>query len=142
MDFLWFKALHIIFVIAWYAGLFYIFRLFVYHVKYFDKPEMAQAYSLMERKLLYIIMMPAMVLTFLFGFLMLTQVPLVLTKTWFIVKMGAVLVLLAYQIYAVHIHNSLADGVKPLSERACRIINEVPTVMLFLIVIMAVIKPS
>lgn len=141
-SYLWFKALHIIFMVAWFAGLFYIFRLFVYHVKYFDRQELAAAYVIMERKLLIMIMFPAMLLTILFGMMMVAQAPTVMLQGWFLAKMAGVLGLIAYQFFAASIHRQLADGEKPLSERACRIINEVPTVLLILIVIMAVVKPG
>ena len=140
--YLWYKALHIIFMVAWFAGLFYIFRLFVYHVKYFDRKELAEAYVVMERKLMIIIMFPAMLLTLLFGMMMVAKAPTVMLQGWFLVKMAGVLGLIAYQFFAASVHRQLAAGEKPLSEKACRIINEVPTVLLILIVIMAVVKPG
>jgi putative membrane protein len=139
--YLWIKALHLIFLVAWFAGLFYIFRLFVYHVKHKTNLEMATAYSVMERKLLYIIMHPAMFLTILFGILLIIENPSVLRAGWFHAKLGLVLLLICYQILAGITHKRFVQGNYWLSEKACRIINEVPTILLILIVILAVVKP-
>lgn len=140
--YLWLKTLHIIAVVAWFAGLFYIFRLFVYHVKHRDNPAIAQAYAEMERKLLYIIMHPAMLMTLLFGILLITQNPAVLYASWFHIKLGLVLLLIGYQIFAGVTQRRFARGDFFLSERACRMINEVPTILLIGIVILAVLKPG
>ncbi len=141
MAYLWLKALHLIFLVAWFAGLFYIFRLFVYHAKFKDRPEMREAYTLMERKLLYIIMHPAMALTILFGFLLIAQNPAVLSAAWFHAKLLLVLLLIVYQVFAGITHKRFARGDFFLSEKACRIVNEVPTLLLIGIVILAVVKP-
>jgi putative membrane protein len=141
MAYLWLKALHLIFLVAWFAGLFYIFRLFVYHAKFKDKKEMREAYTLMERKLLYIIMHPAMALTILFGFLLIVQNPAVLSAAWFHAKLLLVLFLVVYQVFAGITHKRFARGDFFLSEKACRIINEVPTLLLIGIVILVVVKP-
>jgi len=140
--YLWLKAFHIIFMVAWFAGLFYIFRLFVYHAKFKDQPELASAYVLMERKLLYIIMHPAMTLTIIFGGLLIWQNPPVLTAPWFHMKLFAVLLLIAYQMLAAMTAKRFAQGDFYLSERACRIINEIPTLLLIAIVILVVVKPG
>lgn len=141
MLYLWLKALHIIFMVAWFAGLFYIFRLFVYHVKFRDQENMRAAYAQMERKLLYIIMHPAMLFTILFGVLLIAVNPPVLRAPWFHVKLFGVLCLIAYQIFAGITAKRFGRGDFFLSEKACRLINEVPTLLLFLIVIMVVVKP-
>jgi putative membrane protein len=139
--YLWLKAFHIIAVVAWFAGLFYIFRLFVYHVKHRDNPSIAQAYVEMERKLIYLIMHPAMLLTILFGVLLISQNPTVLRAPWFHLKLGLVALLIAYQVFAGVTQKRFARGDYFLSERACRLINEVPTLILIAVVILAVIKP-
>lgn len=140
-TYLWIKALHLIFLVAWFAGLFYIFRLFVYHVEHRGESNMAAAYSVMERKLLYIIMHPAMLLTLLFGVLLIAANPPVLQAGWFHAKLGLVLLLICYQILAGITHKRFVQGNYWLSEKACRIINEIPTLLLILIVILAVVKP-
>lgn len=141
MLYLWIKAFHIIFMVAWFAGLFYIFRLFVYHAKFKDEAKMGQAYSVMERKLLYIIMHPAMLLTILLGILLITMNPSVMRAPWFHVKLLAVAGLVAYQVFAGIVAKRFARGDFFLSERACRFMNEIPTLLLFVIVIMVVVKP-
>jgi putative membrane protein len=141
MGYLWLKALHLIFMVAWFAGLFYIFRLFVYHAKFQDRPEMREAYGLMERKLLYLIMHPAMALTILFGFLLITQNPAVLRAPWFHAKLALVFLLVCYQVFCGITYKRFARGDFFLSEKACRIINEVPTLILIGVVILVVVKP-
>ncbi len=140
--YLWFKAFHIITMVAWFAGMFYIFRLFVYHIQNWDDPREAKIFSIMERRLIYIIMYPAMVLTLVFGALMVTMAPSIMSQPWFQAKLAGVLGLMAYHFFATSIHGKMLDGHRPLSERACRIINEVPTLLLILIVIMVVIRPG
>ena len=141
MSYLWIKALHLIAMVAWFAGLFYIFRLFVYHVKFRDQENMRRAYALMERKLLYIIMHPAMLFTILFGILLISLNPSVLRAPWFHLKLLAVVGLIAYQIFAGIVAKRFARGDFFLSEKACRMINEIPTILLVVIVIMVVVKP-
>ena len=139
--YLWFKALHLIFMVAWFAGLFYIFRLFVYHVKFKDQQNMRQAYELMEKKLLYIIMHPAMLLTIIFGLGMIHLNPALMRQGWLHSKLLAVVFLIVYQVYAGIVRRRFAKGDFFLSEKSCRIINEVPTLLLIIIVLLAVLRP-
>ncbi len=141
MSYLWIKAFHLIFLVAWFAGLFYIFRLFVYHARFKDNKDMAAAYVLMERKLLTVIMHPAMVLTIIFGFFLVTENPAVILARWFLAKMGLVLVLIGYHLFATVTHRRFAEGDFFLSEKACRMINEIPTLVLIGAVILVVVKP-
>lgn len=141
MIYLWLKAFHIIFMVAWFAGLFYIFRLFVYHAKYRDQANMREAYALMERKLLYIIMHPAMLLTLLLGIMLIALNPSVMQAPWFHAKLLGVVFLIGYQIFAGITAKRFARGDFFLSEKACRMINEVPTLLLIAIVILVVVKP-
>jgi protoporphyrinogen IX oxidase len=121
------KALHLIFMVAWFSGLFYIFRLFVYVV--------------MERRLLFGIMHPAMFFTLAFGFTLLVKNPEFLQHGWIHAKLLAIFGLIGYQAYAGYVRRRMAHGIYPLSEKACRIINEVPTVLLIVIVLLAVLRP-
>lgn len=141
MLYLWLKSFHLIFMVTWFAGLFYIFRLFVYHVKFRENSEMASAYSLMERKLLYIIMHPSMLLTIGFGVGMLILNPTLLKQGWIHLKLSLVLLLIAYQIFSGVTHKRFSKGNFFLSEKACRMINEVPSLLLIAIVLLAVLKP-
>lgn len=137
----WIKAFHLIFMVAWFAGLFYIFRLFVYHVKYRDKPEVTAAYGVMERKLLYVIMHPAMMFTLIFGLVLSWLNPSVWHWGWFHTKLLFVAILIGYQIYAGITHKRFLKGDYRLSEKACRIINELPTLCLIIIMLLVILKP-
>lgn len=140
--YLWIKSFHLIAMVAWFAGLFYIFRLFVYHVKFRDQLNMREAYSLMERKLLYIIMHPAMLMTILFGGLLISLNPAVFSAKWFHIKLALVLILIAYQIFAGVTHKRFSRGDFFLSEKACRMINEVPTLVLIGVILLVILKPG
>ena len=141
MPYLWLKSFHIIFMVAWFAGLFYIFRLLVYHAKFKENPDIVATYVVMERKLLTVIMHPAMFLTMVFGFFLVTENPSVIMARWFWAKMALVLVLIGYHLFATITHRRFSEGDFFLSERACRIINEIPTVVLVAVVILVVVKP-
>ncbi len=140
-NYLWLKAGHVIAVIAWYAGLFYIFRLFVYHVQQRDQPEVAATLVVMERRLLRAIMLPAAVVSIVFGVAMLIKMPYLLGQPWMHAKLGAVAFLLGYHALASWVRARFAVGDYVLSERACRVINEVPTILLFIIVIAVIVRP-
>lgn len=143
MAYHWLRAFHIIGVVAWFAGLFYIFRLFVYHVENRDKPEVTAVLEVMERRLYRAICWPAMVFTFVFGVWLWSLNPLgYLGTTWFKVKLVGLVGLLAYHFYSGKVRTDLAGGRYALTSKQCRIINEAPTVLLVLIVIMAVVKPA
>lgn len=141
MSYGWFKALHIISFVAWFAGLFYIFRLYVYHVENQAKPEVTAVLEVMERKLYRLICTPAMLATVAFGLGLLYLVPSVLEQGWFHVKLTALLFLFGYHGYAGRVRKSFAAGRYTLTSRQCRLINEVPTVLLVTIVTMVVLKP-
>jgi putative membrane protein len=141
MTYQWIKAFHIIAMVAWFAGLFYIFRLYVYHVKHRERPGMAEAYAEMERKLLRIIMDPAMTVTLVLGIALIVMNPVVMKQGWMHVKLTAVVLLMGYHIFAGITRRRFARGDYFLSERACRMINEVPTLLLIVAVLMVVLKP-
>ncbi len=138
----WLRAFHIISVVAWFAGLFYIFRLYVYHVENKDTPEVSAVLTTMSRKLYRLICTPAMVSTTLFGVLLFAQMPrMYLAQGWFHVKLLGLAGLFAYHFYSGKVGRDFARGEFALSSRQCRLINEAPTVLLLLIVIMVVVKP-
>jgi len=137
----WFKALHIISFVAWFAGLFYIFRLYVYHVENREKPDVVAVLAVMERKLYRMICTPAAVATVVFGLGLIHASPHVLQQGWFHVKLFALALLFGYHGYAGHVRKSLAANRCRLTSRQCRLINEVPTLLLVVIVTMAVLKP-
>lgn len=142
MDLNWLRALHIISVVAWFAGLFYIFRLYVYHVENRDDPSVVKVLEVMERRLYRAICWPAMVATTVFGVLLWsTNFSGYLQVGWFHVKLTALLFLFGYHFYSGKVRKDFAAGRYTLTSKQCRMINEVPTLLLLVIVIMAVVKP-
>lgn len=135
------KAFHIIFVVSWFAGLFYIFRLFVYHVENWDKADVCRVLETMERKLLKFIMAPAMVLTIVFGVWMLMLNPILFKQGWMHIKLCMVVFLVIYHFYSYYVHTQLKNKNKILTSKWCRIINEVPTVALIVICLMVFLRP-
>lgn len=139
-----FKALHLIFMVTWFAGLFYLVRLFVYHREAESKPSpvkeaLQEQYALMERRLYYIIAWPGMVLTVIFGTLMIILNPDIL-NLWLYIKLGMVLLLMIYHLYCGELMNDLKDGKCMLKPFHFRLLNEAPTMLLFGIITLAVFK--
>lgn len=142
MDYNWLRAFHVIGVITWFAGLFYIFRLYVYHVENQAKPEITALLEIMERRLYRGICWPAMIFTSVFGLLLwLRLADFYLQQLWFQIKLAGLVGVFFYHFYAGKVRRDLAKKQFRLTSRQCRMINEVPTVLLILIVIMAVVKP-
>jgi putative membrane protein len=127
--------------VSWFAGLFYIFRLFVYHGQKREHEETCKVFETMERKLIRIIMNPAMILTYTTGIWMLVLRPEWLNMGWIYVKLAAVFAITWYQHLAVSVWKRFAKKDFFLSEKACRMINEIPTVCLIIIVFMVMFKP-
>jgi putative membrane protein len=138
---LWLKALHIISFTAWMAALFYLPRLFVYHAAVNKGSEADTLFRIMERRLQRIIMTPAMLLTFTFGLLLIHANPSALMDGWLHSKLGLVLILATYHGYLCVCRKKFATGENQHSGRFYRILNEVPTVLLVGIVVLAVVKP-
>ncbi|MDX8377633.1 MAG: protoporphyrinogen oxidase HemJ [Mariprofundales bacterium] len=138
---LWYKSFHIIFLVAWFAGLFYLPRLLAYHAATANKDIYAQ-FVLMERKLYGIIMMPAMILTLVFGFLLAGQMhDLLRDAWWFHAKMSLVVILVVFHFYCGAMVKRFANNTNTHSERFYRIFNEVPTLILIAAVLLIVIQP-
>tara|TARA_R110002074_G_scaffold175400_12_gene338651 strand:- start:3534 stop:4121 length:588 start_codon:yes stop_codon:yes gene_type:complete len=147
MDLSYVKALHIIFVVTWFAGLFYIVRLFIYHVEAQDKEEPAKSilqtqYKLMSKRLWYIITWPSAVLAGVFAVWMLVLEPSYLTMIWMHVKLSFVFVLYFYHIGCQKIFNQLQKDVIKYSSFKLRIWNEIATLLLFAIVFIVVLKSA
>ena len=139
--YLWLKAFHIIAVVAWFAGLFYIFRLYVYHIEA-SSDEVKKTLAVMERKLLRIIMNPAMIIALLLGCgLIAARWPDIMKSGWFHVKLLFVFALMGYHHYAAKVRKQLEAGTCKLTSKQARMINELPTLVLFVVVILAVVKP-
>ena len=136
------KSLHLIAVIAWMAGLLYLPRIFVYHVENYDKKEATNIFEVMERRLYSFIMRPAMVLTWLFGlFLIHLNGIESFSNLWLQIKLILVVFLTVYHEYLGRCLRSLKDRTNNKSAKFFRIINEIPTILLILIVFIVVFKP-
>ena len=134
------KALHLISVISWMAGLLYLPRLFVYHAMVEIESVRAQTFKLMERRLLRVIMNPAMILSWASGLWLLHQNPELLIMPWMWIKFTCVVLMTAAHMAFARMRRQLEQGIA-LSEKAYRWWNEVPTVLMIIIVIMAVVEP-
>jgi len=136
---LWIKAFHVIFMVTWFAGLFYLPRLFIYHHQASAPAELAR-FCTMERKL-YAITTIGMVLTWAFGIWLLTLFPGYLKMGWLHAKLALVIALSGYQGWLKVNLRRFAAGGKPYSDRFWRWANEVPAVVLIAVVILVVVKP-
>lgn len=134
---LWVKALHIVFMVTWFAGLFYLPRLFVYHAMSSDAPTL-ERFKVMERKLFWGIMTPGAVLTIVFGMSLLTWIPL---GGWLYAKLGLVALLVAYHVWCGLLVRDFAAGRNRHGHLWYRWFNEFPVVILFAVVILVVVKP-
>jgi len=139
---LWLKALHLIAMVAWFAGLFYMFRLFVNRVEQRDQPEVSAVLQGMAERLYRIITTPAMIATLVVGLSMLVLNPGYLTLTWIQIKLVLVAGLVGYHVYVGQVLRRFAAGDLYLTSRQCRIRNEIPTPFLVAIILLAVLRPS
>ena len=136
------KALHLISVMSWMAGLLYLPRLFVYHAETTVESVRAETFKVMERRLLKAIMNPAMIASFVFGIWMIVLAPGLLYEPWMHVKILCVLLMAGCHGVFSKMRRRLENDEPPRSSRAYRIWNEAPTVLMVIIVFMAVVKPS
>ena len=135
------KALHILSVISWMVGLLYLPRLFVYHSQVQVGSVQAETFKIMERRLLKAIMTPAMIASFIFGIWLILLNQGLIHETWFQIKLIAVLLMGGIHGKLSKMRRLLENDIKPLSSKTYRIWNEVPTVLMIVIIIMAVVKP-
>ena len=140
--YLLFKALHLISVISWMAGLLYLPRLFVYHVETIKNEEKKNTFKLMEKRLFLYIMNPAMILSWLLGFLLIHSIGFESFKyLWVQLKSVMVIFLTFYHFFLYYCLRSLNQDSSNYSSKFYRIINEVPTVLLIGIIFIVVFKP-
>ncbi|MEM7580100.1 MAG: protoporphyrinogen oxidase HemJ [Mastigocoleus sp.] len=147
MAYYWLKAFHIIGVVVWFAGLFYLVRLFIYHVEAEQETEPAQSilknqYQIMEKRLYSIITTPGMIVTVGCAIGLLINQPDYLKQGWLHVKLGFVVALLAYHFYCGRVMKQLENGTCKWGSKQLRALNEAPTIMLLVIVLLAVFKGS
>jgi putative membrane protein len=138
---LWLKALHVIAVIAWMAGLLYLPRLFVYHADTRVGSDLSETFKVMERRLLRAIINPAMVAVFVFGGALAFAEGLENLGAWFHLKVLLVLVLAAAHGQMARWRKEFERDERVHSARFFRIVNEVPTVLMIAIVVLAIVKP-
>ncbi len=140
-GYLWIKAAHLIALVCWFAGLFYLPRLFIYHRSATDAPS-RERFEIMESKLYRLIMNPAMIATLVFGIWALAQSwDSYGDAGWMWAKISLVVVLIGHHHYCARIMRALASGNLPHGDRFLRLFNEVPTLLLILMVVLAVVKP-
>ncbi len=136
------KSLHLIAVISWMAGLLYLPRIFVYHVENFKKEETVQIFEIMERRLYNYIMRPAMLFSWIFGIVLIYLNGFdVLSNLWMQIKLALVIILSGYHDYLGRCLSNLENKTNTKTAKFYRYINEVPTLLLILIVFVVIIKP-
>ncbi|NRA31009.1 MAG: protoporphyrinogen oxidase HemJ [Parvularculaceae bacterium] len=146
MDFLapaynWIKALHVVAVIAWMAGILYLPRLFIYQHQAEPGGEAAKLFVVMQKRLMMAIMTPGMVATWIFGLLMVGIEPSWGNDGWFLIKFAAVIVMSGVHGFYSASRKKFAAGELPRTEKFWRFMNEVPTLLMILIVFMVILKP-
>ena len=140
--YLLFKSLHLISVISWMAGLLYLPRLFVYHTETLNNDEKKETFKIMEKRLFIYIMNPAMILSWLFGILLLYSIGLEnFVYLWLQLKIIMVILLTFYHFFLFYCLDGLSQGYSKYSPKFYRIINEVPTILLIAIIFTVVFKP-
>ena len=141
-SYLLFKSLHLIAVVSWMAGLLYLPRIFVYHVENKDKREATDIFEVMEKKLFFYIMRPAMIFTWIFGLILIYLNGIeIFSQLWMQLKIVFVILLSVYNDYLGKCLLSLKNNSNIRSAKFFRIINEIPTVMLIFIVFLVIFKP-
>jgi protoporphyrinogen IX oxidase len=141
-SYLLFKSLHLIAVISWMAGLLYLPRIFVYHVENKEKKEATDIFEVMEKRLFYYIMRPAMVFTWIFGLILIYLNGVeIFSQLWMQIKIVLVILLSAYNDYLGKCLISLKNNSNTRTSKFFRIMNEIPTVMLIFIVFLVIFKP-
>ena len=141
--YVWIKALHIVFMVTWFAGLFYLPRLFVYHAAAADVVGI-ERFKIMERKLFYGIMTPGALLTFIFGIwlMVLRGSDWVSSTTWLHLKLALVLILVSYHVYLGVLVGRFKNDANRHGHVFYRWVNEFPVLILILAVVLAVVKPA
>ena len=140
--YLLFKSIHLIAVISWMAGLLYLPRIFVYHAENIENINSSNIFKVMEKKLFYYIMTPAMILSWIFGLLLIHNLGFsVFNELWMQIKIILVIFLTSYHFYLGRCLIDFKNDQNTKTSRFYRIINEVPTILLILIVFIVVFKP-
>jgi len=140
--YLLFKSFHLIAVISWMAGLLYLLRIFVYHVENSEKNETTEIFEVMEKRLYFYIMRPAMILSWLFGIILIYISGIdIFSQLWMYIKLGLVVLLTIYHEYLGICLKSFKLKTNTKTSKFFRIINEVPTIILIFIIFIVIFKP-
>ena len=141
-SYLIFKSLHLIAVISWMAGLLYLPRIFVYHVENKDKKNVTDIFEVMEKRVFFYIMRPAMILTWIFGLILIYLNGIeIFSQIWMQLKFILIILLSIFHEYLGRCLYSLKNNTNRKSSRYFRIINEIPTILLILVVFIVIFKP-
>jgi len=141
-TYLLFKSIHLIAVISWMVGLLYLPRIFVYHSENLENENSSNIFKTMERKLFYYIMTPAMILSWIFGLLLIHILGFsIFSELWMQIKVISVVILTIYHLYLGNCVIRFSNNQNNNSSKFYRIINEIPTLLLIIIVFMVVFKP-
>ena len=140
--YLLFKSLHLIAVISWMAGLLYLPRLFVYHSENAEDLNLSNIFKVMEKRLFYYIMTPAMILSWIFGIILIFTLGFaVFNDLWIQIKLILVILLTIYHFYLGNCVGNFVNNQNTYSSKFYRIINEIPTILLIIIVFIVIFKP-
>ncbi len=142
MYYLYIKSFHLIFLIAWMVSLLYLPRLFVYHSRISIKSSSYNLLLLMEKRLIKIIAIPAMILTFLSGSLLLNININLFHENYFIIKLLFVFLLIIYQVYLFFVYLSFKNRGNKRSANFYKLVNEIPTIFMIIIILLVVLKPN
>ena len=141
-TYLLFKSFHLIAVISWMAGLLYLPRIFVYHAENNSEMKASEIFKVMEKKLYFYIMTPAMLLSWFFGLLLIHSIGFQqLGQMWMIIKAALVIILTIYHFYLGRMVNQFKFDLNKHSHKFYRVINEIPTILLILIIFVVIFKP-
>lgn len=142
MLYLYIKSFHLIFLIAWMVSLLYLPRLFVYHSDVSKRSSTYSLFLLMEKRLIKIIAIPAMILTLLLGFKLLYLQNGLIYEPYFVIKLFFTLLLVFYQIYLIFVYSVFKKRRNNKAGRFYKLINEVPTIFMIIIILLVVLKPN
>ena len=141
-SYLLFKSLHLIAIVSWMAGLLYLPRIFVYHVENKEKKLVTEVFEVMERRLFFYIMRPAMIFTWVFGLILIYLNGIeIFSQLWMQIKIVLVILLSAYNDYLGRCLISLKNSTNIKTAKFFRIINEIPTLVLIIVVFLVIFKP-
>ncbi len=141
-SYLLFKSLHLIAIVSWMAGLLYLPRIFVYHVENKEKKIVTDVFEVMERRLFFYIMRPAMIFSWVFGLILIFLNGIeIFSQLWMQIKIILVIILSFYNEFLGRCFSALKNSTNTKSAKFFRVINEIPTLILIIVVFLAIFKP-